>query len=349
MDLSRRAVSVLCAVVDLYIRSGVPVASRQVARHSGLGLSPATMRNVMAELEEAGFLGRPHPSAGSVPSDQGFRVYVDRMPRPRTPPATVRRELDLRMDEMRRELVEDIEWAAKLIAEVTKEAGVALRPMGDGPLLEAVSLVLLDDRRVLGVVVTGDGAIEKKIVELDHSHSREGLQNLANRLTQGLSGRSIRAIEVHFGATASVDGATEPLGLDESCCEVARQLFGLGPGEVEVRIAGTENLLGTTDFAEVDRIRSLLTTLQDRARIAEEFRRAFAHGRTHVFIGNESEATASGNLGMVGTLFFRDGRRAGALGVVGPRRMDYLRIVPVVEYIGDTLTQMLESSGERHA
>jgi len=322
MDLSRRAISVLCAVVDLYIRSGAPVASRQVARHSGLGLSPATMRNVMAELEEGGFLGRPHASAGSVPSDQGFRIYVDRMPRPRTPPATVRRELDLRMDEMRRELVEDIEWAAKLIAEVTKEAGVALRPLGEGPLLEAVSLVLLDDRRVLGVVVTGDGAVEKKIVELDHPPTREELQILANRLTEELSGRSIRAIEVRFGGTAAVDFANQPLGLNESCCEVARQLFGAGPGEVEVRIAGTENLLGTTDFSEVDRIRSLLTTLQDRARIAEEFRRAFAHGRTHVFIGNESEATASGNLGMVGTLFFRDGRRAGALGVLGPRRMD---------------------------
>ena len=96
-------------------------------------------------------------------------------------------------------------------------------------------------------------------------------------------------------------------------------------------------------------MRSLLTRLHDRARIAKEFRKAFARGRTQVLIGEESEATASGNLGMVATLYFRDSRRAGAVGVVGPRRMDYQRIVPVVEYVGDTLTQMLETSGASDA
>ena len=103
------------------------------------------------------------------------------------------------------------------------------------------------------------------------------------------------------------------------------------------------------DFVDIERVRSLMATLQDRARLANEFRKAFARGRTQVLIGEESEATASGGLGMVATLYFRDSRRAGAVGVVGPRRMDYQRIVPVVEYVGDTLTQMLETSGASDA
>ncbi len=151
MDVSRRALSVLCAIVELYIRTGEPVASRQVARHSGLGLSPATMRTIMAELEEHGFLSRPHPSAGRIPSDKGFRRYVDSLPPRTVPPPVVRRELAERMHALRRELAEDIEWVAQLIAEFTQEAGVAVRPLGDGPVLEAVSLVLLENRRVLGV------------------------------------------------------------------------------------------------------------------------------------------------------------------------------------------------------
>jgi len=133
MELSRRALSVLCAIVELYIRSGEAVASRKVARHSRLGLSPATMRNVMAELEDGGYLSRSHPSAGSVPSDRGFRHYVDNIDRPGTLPAAARRDLTQRMNSMRRELVEDIEWVAQLVAEATKEAGIAVRPIGDGP------------------------------------------------------------------------------------------------------------------------------------------------------------------------------------------------------------------------
>ena len=349
MELSRRAISVLCAVVELHIRSGEPVASKQVARHSGLGLSPATMRNVMAELEEGGYLCRAHSSAGRVPSDLGFRLYVDTMPRRSAPIPTIRRELEQRMAKMRRELVEDIEWVAQLIAEATSEAGVAVRPMGDGPVLEAVSLVQLESNRILGVIVTDDGAVEKRVFELDGDRTRERLQTLSNLLTSHLAGTSVRNIELRIDELGLVKDKSVPTDLRNEAIEIARLLFNHEGRDVEVWVAGTDNLLATSDFVDIERVRSLLTTLQDRARIAKEFRRAFANGRTQVLIGEESEATASGNLGMVATLYFRDSRRAGAVGVVGPRRMDYQRIVPVVEYVGDTLTQMLETSGATDA
>jgi heat-inducible transcriptional repressor len=349
MDLSRRALSVLCAVVELHIRSGEPVASRQVALHSGLGLSPATMRNVMAELEESGYLSRAHSSAGRVPSDKGFRHYVDTMPRRSGPTPAMRRQLEGRMATMRRELVEDIEWVAQLIAEATREAGVAVRPMGDGPILEAISLVLLDNNRVLGVIVTDDGAVEKRVLELEGDRTREQLQTLSNYLTSRLAGLTIRDIEPLVDGLCFDERGTGPRELQIEAQEIARQLFSSEGRDVEVWVAGTENLLATSDFVDVERVRSLLTTLQNRTQIAHEFRKAFARGRTQVLIGEESEATASGNLGMVATLYFRDSRRAGAVGVVGPRRMDYQQIVPVVEYVGDTLTQMLETSGASDA
>jgi heat-inducible transcriptional repressor len=349
MELSRRALSVLCAVVELHIRSGDPVASKQVARHSGLGLSPATMRNVMAELEEGGYLCRSHSSAGRVPSDRGFRHYVDALPRRTGPTPTVRREIEERMTAMRRELFEDVEWVARLIAEATREAGVAVRPMGDGPVLEAVSLVLLDNNRVLGVIVTDNGAVEKRVIEVDGDRSRESLQTLSNFLTSHLAGLSLREVESRIDTLCTGEGSAGPRELRAEAQEIARQLFSIEDRDVEVWVAGTDNLLATSDFGDIERVRSLLTTLQDRACIAKEFRKAFAHGRTQVLIGDESEATASGSLGMVATLYFRDSRRAGAVGVVGPRRMDYQRIVPVVEYVGNTLTQMLETPGASNA
>jgi len=349
MELSRRALSVLCAVAELYIRSGEPIASKMVAHHSGLGLSPATMRNVMAELEEGGYLNRPHPSAGSVPSDRGFRLYVDNLPRPGVPPPAVRRELAGRMEASRRDLAEDIEWVARLVAEATSEAGVAVRPVGDGPILEAVTLVPLDERRVLGLVVTDDGAVEKRVLELGAFRTREQLQALSNYLTRLLAEIPVHQIETRFDRLTGIadDVCSDEIRTDAR--ETVRQLFCRQEDDVEVRVAGTENLLASADFSEIDRVRSLMTTLQDRSCLAKEFRRAFAHGRTQVLIGEESEATASGSLGIVATLYFRDRRRAGAVGVVGPRRLDYQRIVPVVEFIGDTLTQMLESSGANNA
>ena len=198
-------------------------------------------------------------------------------------------------------------------------------------------------------MVTDDGAVEKRVLEFGTVQSREQLQVLSNYLTRLLAEVPIREIENRFDR---LTGVVDDVGADQIqtvACEAIRLLFCRQEDDAEVRIAGTENLLASSDFTEIDRVRSLIATLQDRSCLAKEFRRAFAHGRTQVLIGEESEATASGNLGIVATLYFRDRRRAGAVGVVGPRRLDYQRIVPVVEYIGDTLTQMLESSGANHA
>lgn len=340
MELSKRALSVLCAIVELYTRSGEAVASRQAARHSGLGLSSATIRNVMAELEEGGYLSRSHPSAGSVPSDRGFRHYVDNIDRSGPLPASARRELAWRVNSMRREFVEGIEWVAQVVAEATKEAGVAVRPIGDGPILEAISLVLLEQGRVLGVIVTDDGTVEKRVLELDRDRTREELQTLSNYLTRHLSGTSLEAVDARFDRLTGTGNMPEISDIPADARDIVRQLFSIEESDVEVRVAGTDNLLASADFSEIDRVRSLLATLQDRSCIAKEFRRIFAHGRTQVLIGEESEATASGSLGIVATLYFKDQRRAGAVGVVGPRRMDYRKIVPIVEFIGDTLSEI---------
>ncbi len=349
MELSKRALSVLCAIVELYIRSGEPVASQRVARHSRLGLSSATIRNVMAELEEGGFLTRLHSSAGRAPSDKGFRLYVDNLPRRTAPPAAVRNELAGQILARRRELIEDIEWVAQLIAQATNEAGVAVRPLGEGPVLEAVSLVLLEHRGVLGLIVGSDGSVEKRVLELDDKISRDDLQQLSNFMTSRLAGAPLQDTR-EFMARLALDEEPGPDGpLLAGARSVVQQLSSVDEGDIEVHIAGTENLLVSTDFSEIERVRSLLSTLEDRARIAAEFRRAFARGRTQVLIGGESETTAQGNLGIVATLYFRDRQQVGAVGVVGPRRMDYQRIVPVVEFIGDSLTQMLETSGADYA
>jgi len=352
VELSKRQLSVLDGVVGLHIRTGEPVSSREVAGRSGLGLSAATIRNAMAELEESGLLSRSHASAGCVPTDTSLRMYVESRCLSRPLSATVRRELSRRIEATRRELVEDLEWVAKVLADVTSEAGLAVRPIADEQVLEAISLIPLGNCRVLAVVVSEDGAVEKRVVTLDREWRIEELQELANYLSAELFATPMSGVLDRLDAIgrSEDEGA---MGSGSPCSreaiKIAESIFSSGEGEVQVLVAGTDNLVKAADFAEADRLRGLINALQDHARIVREWRRAFIKGTTQVIIGRESEVTASGSLGMVATLFFRQGRRAGAVGVVGPRRMDYSRIVPMVEFIGGTLTQMLDEVGADHA
>lgn len=345
MDLNRRELAVLHGIVESYIRTGQPVPSHQVVRTSGLGLSSATIRSVVSRLEDAGWVTRAHASAGSIPSDTSLREYVEMVGSRRSLPAATRRRLCDAIEARQRELMEDFEWVACLLADVTSEAGMAVRPMAEQPVLAAVSLVPIDGGKVLGVLVATDGSVEKKVLDVADGVLHAQIQEAENWIGGHFRGHSLdRVREELERESADGSGASEALARD-----LVAQLLASDDAPIEVLVAGTDNLLATRDFSEVDRVRSLMRTLGDRGRIAREWRRGFTCARTQVIIGAESEMTAAGRLGMVATLIYRDGRRAGAVGVVGPRRMDYGRIVPTVEYIGETLTRMLDQPGATHA
>lgn len=343
MGLSRRELAVLCGVVELYIRTGEAVASRRVARAGRLGLSPATVRNTMAELESEGWLSRSHSSAGCVPTDRAFRAYVDASARGRLSPQ-LKRDLAARMAAARRELLDDLEWVARLTAEVTREAGVAVRPMGEAPALEALTLVPLSGDRLLGVVVATDGSVEKRVLPADDGDTDEDLVDVV----AAFRGDGLDEVRRQLAAALGESGPWQR-PYSRRAAKLAARLLAEPSEDVEMWVVGTDRLLTTSDFSEVDRVRSLLSTLDDRSRLAREWRRAFEAGPTQVLIGRESELTAEGDLGMVARLYFHNGRRAGAIGVVGPTRMNYGRIVPVVDFIGETLTTMLEQPGAVHA
>lgn len=353
MELSRRELAVLVEIVEIYIRTGAPVASAQVARSEKVNLSSATVRNVMAELEKVGWLVRPHASAGCTPADGAFRAYIDSLrPGLQRLPSSARKSLEEQVGLIGRDPAEDLAWVAQLVADVTMEAGVAVRPMDDAPILEAVTLVPFGDRRVMGVIVTTEGGIGKRVMTLSEPLDHDQLQDAASWLTSRLRGLSLDAVQDRLAlAWRDRDQSESSEARPEvgHGLEIGRRLFLDRDDSAEIHVAGTENLLSSDDFAELDRVRSLVATLQNRTGIASEWRRVLSSGRTRVIIGHESRVTASGELGMVATLFFFEGRRVGALGVVGPRRMNYRRIVPVLEFIGDTVTQMLEEPGAHYA
>lgn len=344
MTLSQRELTVLREVVRRHLRSGAPVSSAEVAHSSSMRLSPATVRSVMAQLEEKGLLRQPHTSAGRVPTDRGLRADIDASTCQHNLSGSRRRWLADAMMKRRRQLAEGLDWVTHLISEVTLEAGVAVRPMGEAPVLEAVSLLPLPGGDALGVVVTAAGTVEKRVVELKETLSEAHLQELAGFFNTVFHGLSLDAIIDRLEAGRDVSNAGLPSRVASVAVSVGDQLFRFRPDDAEVLLAGTQKLLAEQEYAATDRVRTVLAVLEDRARIARFMRRILEGRESGVVIGQESELTAQAGLGMVATVFLREGRRVGAIGVLGPRRMDYARILPVVEFVGGTLTAMLDES-----
>jgi len=346
VELSSRDKSVLREIVLRYVRTGRPVSSRQVAQASAISLSPASVRNVMAELEELGLLERPHPSAGARPTDLGIRLVLETSRMKKLSPA-MRNRLERGIVERRRELVEDLGWVAEAAAALTGEAGVVARPLDDERVLEAVSLVRLGEGRVLGIVVTDEGVVEKHVLDLGEDLSQERLQEISNFLNYRFSGFNVAQILDDIGPAGPRGEGRASGGFDELAARAVRGLLAGETGGGEVVIAGTEHLLHADDFSDGRRLGFAVAALEDRARLLEALKNALLDEGTGVVIGRESELTGAGELGMVVSVFRHAGRRVGAVGVLGPRRMDYFTIVPTVEYIGETLTRMLDERDSR--
>ncbi len=343
MDLNTREIAVLEEAVRLYIETGEPVSSRRIARRSRLGVSPATIRNIMADMEERGYFVQPHPSAGRLPTDRSLRLYVRRIARRKGLDETTQRNLEARLRSAHPDLWEDLEWVARLLAEFTREAGLAVRPLGDEPVVEAVFLAPLSATRVLGVVVTAGGAVVRRVLTVDSRVAADDLRNAAGRLTALAQGRSVGEIRRLLEPTKDED---ETVTLDDLSRGLGLQLFSTASGESELVIAGTERLLERPEFEETPEARRAFAALSDGERITEVLREHLDPSRpAGVIIGDETEVTGEGRLGIVAALFFREGRKVGAVGVVGPRRMDYEKIVPVVEFIGESVTRMLDEEG----
>jgi heat-inducible transcriptional repressor len=226
-------------------------------------------------------------------------------------------------------------WVARLAADLTNEAGVVVRPVGEGESLEAMTVVDLGGRKVLGVTVTTDGRVYRRVAGAGEGLRFDRLQRLAARVSSELRGQRIDVIRLEVANLPTHD-----VSVRRSEADTLGEL--LPPNEKsEVQVAGAENLLDDRAFDEIDRLRSVVKVLQDRPGIAAEWRRALRSKPTRVFIGRESRLTESGNLGMVATLFYRGDRSVGAVGIVGPRGMNYRRVVPVVECIGESLSSFL--------
>jgi heat-inducible transcriptional repressor len=337
-ELSRRAQRILHAVVTEYLGGEDAVGSRTVTRRHDLGLSPATVRNVMADLEEMGLLEQRHTSAGRVPTQTGLRLFIDSMLKVRG--LTPKEKDDIRERILAPSPDEVVQRASRLLSDLTHHAAVILAPDPTAQRLERIEFVPLRDGKLIAVLVTTDGRIENRLVLDDIDANR--LDRIHNYLNQLLSGMTLDEVR---------DRVIRELGDDKNrydeaisaALRLGHAVFVARERSADVVISGQANLLDDTLAKE--NARELLRTLEDKETLIRLLDRTRHAEGLQVFVGAETAMQALSGSSVVGASYGPDETPIGALAVIGPMRMNYGKVMSVVDFTADTVSQLLAELG----
>lgn len=331
--IDERSQEVLKSLIRLHIATGEPVGSQSLARALSRRLSPATLRNVMADLERAGYLSHPHTSAGRVPTDEGYRAYVDCL-MTHTPirlrdAAAI--ESSLRTGEGSPQRV--LESASRVLSRFSHNVGFVVAPSVGRANLRHLDLVRLPHPRVLVVMVCGSGMVTNKVVELEEQLSQDELQACANYLNAHFSGLSLdtarsRLLEMMREEQALYDR------LLKQVIAVGNRAFAGAGDESSVYLDGTANILGQPEFEDLDRMRSLFETFEEKNRLVRILNACISGEGIRILIGHENPDPGLQDMALVAASYSLGGAPGLGLGVMGSTRMEYARMIALVDQVG---------------
>ncbi|MEM7436741.1 MAG: heat-inducible transcriptional repressor HrcA [Myxococcota bacterium] len=338
--LDERHRQILFAVVTEYIASGKPVGSRRIAKRYAVNLSPATIRNVLADLEESELLHQPHTSAGRVPTDSGFRFFVDAMATAgqisdahRTALVERLRALDAGADAVRE--------TGQLLSHLTHTATIIARPSVTEARLDQLRFMRLSSGRTLAVLVGRSGTVENRIVATELDVDDRTLERVNNYLAELVSGRTLRAVRnLLLVRLANEQGQYETLRRQAS-----QMVEATVDGEAErarVVIQGQGTLFDRPEFGDAEKIRGYLSAFEDKQKLVDLLERTLEADGVQVFIGSEAALTEVQDISVISSPFRRDGSTIGSFGIVGPTRMDYRKYIPLVGFAADMLSDVLD-------
>ena len=341
--LDERAQILLRLLVDKYIREGQPVGSRTLSRESGLDLSPATIRNIVADLEELGFVKAPHTSAGRVPTIKGYRFFVDTLIK-LTPP---KGEELLRVSEGLAETSGDPQALAlsvsSLLSAVTSLAGIVTVPRRTQTALRQIEFLPLSGRRVLAILVVNDREVQNKILNVSRDFSADELKRAGNYLNEYCGGRSLSEVRDLLLAELKRTRASMNALMVEAI-EMAQKVFPEAEPEPEFVVAGETNLMGLGHVGDVETLKGLFEAFGRQRDILHLLDQSMRAEGVQIFIGHESGYELLDSYSIVAAPYATEDDTVGVLGVIGPTRMAYERVIPIVDVTAKLLGRALKSN-----
>ena len=340
--ISERAQSLLKALIERYIRDGQPVGSRTLSRDSSVDLSPASVRNVMADLEELGLVKSPHTSAGRVPTAQGYRLFVDTL-------LTVKPLREVEVQSLKSKLWPNddpqrvLESASSLLSEITRMAGVVMIPRRERVTLRQLEFLPLSGNRILVILVINERDVQNRIIQVARTFSPSELQQMANYLNQEFAGKDLREVREHL--VAEMRDVREHMNrLMVDAIEVASQAFTPEEPGDDYFLAGETHLMSYAEMADVNKLRQLFNAFNRKRDILHLLDQAIQAQGVRLFIGEESGYEVLDECSVITSPYEAEGEIVGVVGVIGPTRMAYDRVIPVVDVAAKLLSTALNQA-----
>jgi heat-inducible transcriptional repressor len=342
--LNPRDRDILRDVIYTYIVQGEPVSSRTMARQEKSSLSAASIRNVMADLEDLGFLHQPHTSAGRVPTAAGYHAYIDGLMEQKKVSTKQRRFIS---DHLRRagdDGEERMNATSQLLSQLSQQVGLVLIPALGETVLKAIDFVPLTGCKVLCVVVSSTGFVDSKVVALEAEVTPEELIRASNYLNENFAGSSIRQIRDRL-LTLMDDERNQVNRLLGLVITLAGR--SLGQADIpEVLVEGAAGLLNQPELADLRRVRRLFDAFDEKVRLVQLLNQCLEGQGVRTWIAEDSDLTSELDFSLIATNYSVGGRVLGSLGIMGPSRMEYEKVIPLVEYLANSLSDALADTFE---
>ncbi len=339
--LDERTRNILMAVIHSFIHTGEPVGSRTISKRFDFGLSPATIRNIMSDLEELGFLEQPHTSAGRMPTDQGYRFYVDNLRDIEVLSAEESALISQRYAPYHGEVDEVMTATSRLLSEISRYAGVVLHIFSI-TIFKRIEFVKIRGRQVVAIFVMESGMVHNKLIMLDEEMTQEELYQISNYLNQEFSGQPLRTIRQHVLDRMAEEKAQYDK-LAQQALSVGAKTFGeTSEDESDIYLGGTSNIMDQPEFASnLDQMKELFKAFEEKNRLISLLDKCLDEPGVHVIIGSETPFKDIRECSFVTHTYSYDNRTLGVLGVVGPKRMVYPRIMAIVNHTANIVSKIL--------
>lgn len=340
-ELDSRARDVLREIVIQHISSGEAISSRSLAKCGLFHLSPASLRNVMADLEDLGYLAQPHTSAGRVPTDRGYRFFIEYLMKSRILSDRERHTIDDQVSHVN-EIDAMLQLASRVVSHLTDQIGVVFMPTLLQFAIRSVDFVGVAESKILCVFVGTNGVVVNKVVETRVPFTRDELQNISRYITIEFGGMTLDVIRRRLIRMTEEDRAQHDQMLQKTIHLGIEAVGEVAPGERDLYLEGAASILSKPEFADAESLRKTFLALQEKEKLVHLLESCLDEEGLQILIGSETDFTQVNNFSIVARRIGTNGGPLGLVGIIGPMRMEYARMAPLVDYLGRALSRKIE-------
>ena len=337
---SHRARRILSAIVDKYIQEGIPIGSKSLSLADNIGLSPASIRNVMSDLEELGFIASPYTSSGRVPTSKGYRFFIDSLLKLQPVEATELERIKKRVnlhESNSRELAISV---SNTLSAITKLAGIVTIPKQQVTRLKEIDFIKLSEKRILAIIVMNETEVENRILQMKRDYSKDELKQASNYINTHYRGRSLSYIKKHL-INELMQTKESVNSLMSDLIDIADQVLDFAEPD-EYIVAGQRRLMDFHELADIKKLRQLFDAFKEKQQLLELLEKSMSTNGIQIFIGEESGYKMFDNCTLITTPYTTEDGAIGVLGVIGPTRIAYQKVIPIVAITAKLLGKSLK-------